>query len=290
VIEDRWGLSQSLIIKGQRRILDQLGAAVGTPVVYLKAAWADPVLYGGRGERIGVDVDVVVRPAKFEAFAAELGARGYERRGYKSPILESYYAGKQWVLIPPAPALEIDLHRAVANPIWFTVSADDLIDRAVAYQSVDGPILSLSAEDQMLFGAIHHANHGFALDGRHMEDLRRLISSHAIDWSAVAHRARAARARVPLAFLLETLRAQGSSVPSDVLPGDWTLRVRKTLASAWLAARSPEPTPSKVTQAVDGLLLAPLLSERPSALIEFAAEFAVPWAADRIAKRFRTRR
>ena len=36
------GLVQSLLIKAQRLQLDDLGRQVGTPVVYLKAAWADP--------------------------------------------------------------------------------------------------------------------------------------------------------------------------------------------------------------------------------------------------------
>src|SRR4051794_38876039 len=96
----RRGLIQSLVTKTARKILDEIGAEVGTPVVYLKAAWADPVLYGGRGERMGTDIDVLVRAPCFEAFAAALVGRGYRRSTFKLEALDKYFGQQEWVFIP----------------------------------------------------------------------------------------------------------------------------------------------------------------------------------------------
>src|SRR2546430_12838012 len=83
------GLVQSLVIKAQRRLLDQIGQKVATPVVYLKAAWADPVLYGGTGQREGSDIDVLVRPPAFFAFARALEGLGFRR--YVVPWLRASF-------------------------------------------------------------------------------------------------------------------------------------------------------------------------------------------------------
>jgi len=282
VTEDRRGLVQSLVIKAQRKDLDEIGAAVGTPVVYLKAAWADPVLYGGRGERVGSDLDVLVRPARFEAFAAELGARGYRKVGWKSPALERFFGDKEWSFVRAKRELPIDLHRALTNPCWYTVSSDEVIDRARPYDSVDGPILSLAPEDQILFGALHHANHCFDLDGRHREDVRRLIGAFPIDWGMVASRTRAARLRVALVLLLEALNEDGCPVPSELLSGPFTVRARRRAALAIMARRPSGQPASRLTQALDLLVLAPLLSERPSALLSYAAALALPRALEKL--------
>ena len=117
------GIIQSLLIKAQRGTLDAIGAAVGTPVVYLKAAWADPVLYGGRGERTGSDIDILVRPDRFEAFAAELTARGFRRYDFDgSHAYDRYFGHKEWTFEPPAGALTVDLHRALTEPIWYDLA------------------------------------------------------------------------------------------------------------------------------------------------------------------------
>jgi hypothetical protein len=287
VSEDRRGLVQSLVIKAQRKTLDEIGAAVGSPVVYLKAAWADPVLYGGRGERVGSDIDVLVRPARFEAFAAALAARGYRRVSWKSPVLERHYDQIERVFVPGGPpgAMPVDLHRALTSPCWYTLPADQMIDRAVAWPSVDGPILSLSAEDQILYGAVHHANHAFVLDGRHREDVRRVIEAGGVDWTMVGERARAARLRVALAMLLAALKEEGCPVPAEALEGPWAVRARRRAAAAILALRPRGAAAAKLAQIVDGLLLAPLLSERPTALMEYAAAVALPWTMERVGVR-----
>src|SRR5215207_6562985 len=124
------GLVQSLLIKAQRRLLDGVGERVGTPVVYLKAAWADPVLYGGRGERTGGDVDVLVRPAAFFAYALALEELGFRR--YTVPWLRATFrwAYKAWTYEGRPRWVTVDLHRGIAEPPWFDLPAEDCLDRA----------------------------------------------------------------------------------------------------------------------------------------------------------------
>jgi hypothetical protein len=283
VITDRQRLVQSVVVKAQRKVVDEIGTAVGTPVVYLKAAWADPVLYGGRGERMGSDIDALVRPARFEAFTAELARRGFRRMGvYHSRADERYFGAQEQVFAPPTDGLVLDLHRAVTNPIWFTISADDLIDRAIPYESVDGPILSLAPEDQVLYGALHYANHGFELSGRHLEDVVRVIAARAIDWPTVAERARVAKMQVPLLLFLQMIRDRGGAIPPQLLDSGRVIRVKAAAASAWIRRRSRPGGRSRLSRVADYILLAPLLSERPTALLEFTASHAFPWVLERM--------
>src|SRR3954464_3559034 len=150
------GLVQSLVIKAQRTLLDGIGRAVGTPVLYLKAAWADPVLYGGQGQRTGSDVDVLVRPGAFFPFARALEENGFRR--YVTPWMRATFRWgyKAWTYEGLPRWMTVDLHRRIAEAPWFDLPPQGCIDRAVAYDSVDGPILSLSPEDQVLYAAAHY--------------------------------------------------------------------------------------------------------------------------------------
>src|SRR5437867_772946 len=117
------GLVQSLVIQAERKLLDEVGQAVGTPVVYLKAAWADPVLYGGRGQRVGSDIDVLVRPASFLAFARALEERGFRR--YVAPWLRASFRWgyKAWTYEGLPRWMTVDLHRGIAERPWFDLPA-----------------------------------------------------------------------------------------------------------------------------------------------------------------------
>jgi len=127
---------RSMITRALRQQLDDIGRQVGTPVVYMKAAWADPVLYGGLGRRAGVDVDLLVHPGRFESFARELEARGFQRHRHPSPAFESYFRDKEWTFLPQRGALSVDLHCALADPNWFQLPAEAVLARATAYDSV----------------------------------------------------------------------------------------------------------------------------------------------------------
>jgi len=272
------GLVQSLVIKAQRRLLDGVGQKVGTPVVYLKAAWADPVLYGGRGERAGGDLDVLVRPAAFAAFARELEGLGFRR--YTVPWLRATFrwAYKAWTYEGRPRWVTVDLHRGIAEPPWFDLPADDCVDRAITYDSVDGPILSLCPEDQVLYAAAHYGNHRFSLDQKHLDDIERLVGSRAIDWAVVLDRARPLGLEVPLLLVLESLRARGVAVPA---PGEGpVLRWRLAYARRWVSTGPALERRLPLTRFADNAVRMPLLSGRTTALPRFIAGYLSMRALD----------
>jgi hypothetical protein len=261
------GLVQSLVIKAQRRLLDDIGQRLATPVVYLKAAWADPVLYGGTGQRWGSDIDVLVRPSTFFAFARELERLGFRR--YVAPWLRvTFRLGyKAWTFEGLPRWMTVDLHRAIAEAPWFDLPPDGCLDRAIPYDSVDGPILSLAPEDQVLYAAAHYGQHRFTIDGRHLDDMERLLKRHAVDWPLVLERARPGGLSVPIFLLMESLRARGAQVPAP--PGDWRL----DYAHRWVAAGPDLERRLPLSRVVDNAVRMPLLSGRPLALPRFAASY-----------------
>jgi hypothetical protein len=272
------GLVQSLVIKAQRRLLDDIGQKVSTPVVYLKAAWADPVLYGGTGQRWGSDIDVLVRPAAFLAFARALEAEGFRR--YVAPWMRATFrlGYKAWTFEGLPRWMTVDLHRRIAEAPWFDLPPHGCIDRAVAYDSVDGPILSLSPEDQVLYAAAHYGQHRFTIDHRHLDDIERLLRSRAIDWSLAQDRAGPAGLAVPLALLLDSLRARGVEVPAP--PEDLALRWRLAYAHRWVATAPALERRLPPSRFVDNALRMPLLSGRPAALPRFVAGYLSMRALD----------
>jgi len=261
------GLVLSLLTKAQRRLLDGIGREVTTPVVYLKAAWADPVLYGGTGQRWGNDVDVLVRPSAFFAFARALEAAGFSRFVY--PWLRATFrlGYKAWTFEGRPRWMTVDLHRRIAESPWFDLPPDECIDRAVTYDSADGPILSLGPEDQILYAAAHYGQHRFTIDRRHLDDVERLIKVRPVDWPVVLERAAPLGLAVPVALLLEGLRARGAQVPAPPAQLRWRLAYARRWVSPQLQRRLP---PSRF---VDNALRMPLLSGRPAALPRYVASY-----------------
>jgi hypothetical protein len=266
------GLVQSLIIKGQRRMLDELGRAVGTEVAYLKAAWADPVLHGGRGERTGNDVDVLVRPAAAVAFAAGLEREGFriERPRWQAATIVGNHA---WNHLAPPGLLPVDLHLQLADAPWFDLSTDGCLDRAIAYDSVDGPILSLCPEDQVLCAAAHYANHAYVIDGRHLGDVERLCAQRPIDWDQTWERARPAGLEVPLALLVDALIARGVPVPEPMKTCGPLARLRLARSRRWVATSPELHRKDRYLAAYDKLARFPCLTNRPTALPRYVLRY-----------------
>lgn len=283
VSEARDGAMRSLMSSALRRQLDEIGQQVGTPVVYLKAAWADPVLYGGKGERAGVDVDALVHPASFERFAAALEGRGFRRYQHESPAFESYFRDKAWTFFPERGALSVDLHCGVGDPFWFRLPTEPLLERAISYDGASGPVLSLSPEDQILYAAVHYANHIYQIDGRHLEDVARLVRARPIVWPDVMARARAAGMRLPLLLLLEALRAGGADVPETLTPSPgFGLSARRALCRRWIVTTPVLGRRRASPDLMEYLVLRPLLSDRPSALPRVITQLMLPLLRDRL--------
>ncbi|HSI03827.1 MAG TPA: nucleotidyltransferase family protein [Myxococcota bacterium] len=261
------GLGRSLMVKRQRGILDAIGARVGTKVVYLKAAWADPVLYSGLGERWGVDIDVLVEPRAFDAFAAELRAHGF--RGDR---LLAHHALRGLPFRAPADLIDVDLHRALGPRPWFPLDDERLLERAHAWDSVDGPIMGLCAEDQVVHAVVHYAGARFTLDDRHLGDVLRLLARQAVDWQAVIRTCADAHLTIALHVLADMLRRRGGKVPEIPLATAERLRVDLLRRLFNLGGERRVWTTGHVANIrVELLALLPLLSTRTSALPRFLA-------------------
>ena len=130
-------MAQSLTIKRQRVELEQVAASIGTRLLYLKSAWADPVLFGGRGDRWGDDIDVLVTPRAYGAMCRALEIAGYVAK-FEETHAESTRASKEMHFDPPTGGLEIDLQPRPCNAPWFDWPVEPLIDRAISYRSDDG--------------------------------------------------------------------------------------------------------------------------------------------------------
>lgn len=197
---------QSLMMKALREQLSWLSRELRIPFVFVKGAFSDPVLYGGRGERFVSDVDLLVPERELARVASALRRLDYERVIYPEHRF-SNDRSKEWTLNPrDGRGLTIDLHRGLANRPY---ALDDaaLIARARYYDSVDGRVLSLEPTDQVLYTAVHYANHGFALDGRHLEDTRRLVARFPVDWVRAERQAAAGGFAFALRRILVALSA-----------------------------------------------------------------------------------
>lgn len=270
----RAGIVQSMAVKAQRIMLDEIGRDVGSPVLYLKSAWADPVLYGGRGERTGLDIDVLVRPASAPAFGWALEARGFRKCVLPWCRATMRFAAHAWTYVPPPGLVPVDLHVGLEARPWWTMDAHACIDRTVAYDSLDGPILSLCAEDQMVFAVLHYARHGFGLDQRHISDMARLIETRALDWAAVQDRARWGGLLLPLFLFAEALRSRGAGVPALRWPTDRLFALRLRHARGWVATAPELRRTRPRSRVLDEARLA-VLSGRPSAFPRHVARFAL---------------
>jgi len=269
---DRAGVAHSLLLAAQRRELTALGEAAGTRVLFLKAAWADPVLYGGTGQRQGGDLDVLIAPERFVAFAKLLRQAGYEPLHTAThPVYER--AQKESVFFGGEQRLPLDVHRGLVEEPWFAWPVERSIDDAVAYASPDGPVLSLCPSDQVLYAAAHYANHALQLDARHLRDIQRLLGPRSawrdqVNWRDVNQHAHAAGLEIALGFVVRELSHLEPTLDLRVAP--LRGRAAKRLAAAEVIMRA------HVSARLDNYqraLVHTLLSNRPTALPRFLARY-----------------
>lgn len=261
-------LAASLVVQRQREEMNAIGEQVETPVIYLKAAWADAALYGGRGERQGTDIDLLVSPSRFEAFSEALCAAGYKRSRIPQfrAILEDAHERS---FAPPAGRITVDLHRSLGAEPWFVVDIEAYIGRAVSYPTSQGEILSLCPDDQVVFAAIHYANHRFNWNGRHFEDTVLLLDRTRVDWRAVHRRANRAGADVPMAILIEALQNRGAEVPPVVASGGMLSALRLKWARWFISTSNGIGRRRHWPSKAEMVALLPALSSRHTALPRF---------------------
>jgi len=284
VLENR-GLIQSLALRAQRELIREVGEELNAPVLFLKAAWADPVLYGNEGKRYGTDIDVLVPRAAFDQFSQRLEARGFRYSKGLGGERGRYFENREISLSPPVPSafLSIDLHRELSDADWFRFPPGELFDRAIDYRAGNETIRSLCPEDQVLYACIHYAVHALELDGRHLQDIVHVVDRFPLDWNIIERRAHDMGLEVMLCLLHEALTTSGKKIPPLNLP-----RGRKLRAAI---VRKITGTPTALTRTrqrgrlLDYLVTRPLLSDRWSAGPRFAWNFGGPWIREELQAR-----
>lgn len=276
------GPVQALLYARQRELLREVGREVGAEVIFLKAAWADAALFGGRGVRTGSDLDVLVPPARFEAYALALEARGFKR--YEPPTHRATvsFGSKEWTYSHPGAWMPVDLHRELAEPPWFELDVASLLSRAVDWPAGAETIRSLGAEDQVLYAAAHYANHLYEIDGRHAGDIERLLQTRSVDWALIHREAERGGMRLALDLMAERLRARGVDAPASPWASRADVRLRRRLMNHWVEVgaefRRRRPTGRRSSVLVER----PVLSDRWTVLPRWAARYAALRVLDRV--------
>lgn len=212
-----------------RAIADMLQrfAAAGIDIMLLKGAALAQAVYDDPALRPFADIDVLVREKDLDAAKESLSAGGYRL----SPDLLSegfnrrYHNNLPFVLMGERP-VHVELHWKLADSFsGITFDHDALFARGTNVAAT-GSGFTLSAEDQLLYLAVHLDNHGylnrsmlehdtaaaFALDnlsGNRLiwfTDLHELVVARDLDWAAIRERAEAAQAAGALAITLRLLR------------------------------------------------------------------------------------
>ncbi len=276
------GRVQALLFHRQRALLREIGREVGADVLFLKAAWSDAVLFGAHGARTGSDLDVLISPGRFEAFAAALEQRGFRRYEPATHRATIEWGSKEWTYSHPGPWIPVDLHRALAEAPWFDLDPAAVFSRARDWPAGDETIRSLGTEDQLLYAALHYANHLYEIDARHADDVIRLLARETLDWPLVFREASRGGMRLALQIFLEHLRAWGIDVP----PTPWELQpwmqLRRRIIGRWIDVGSSLGRRRPMGRRSGVLLERPVLSDRWGGLPGWALRYAALRALDRV--------
>lgn len=197
-----------------RAVLEEALAALAqagiTPIALKGPVLADR-LYAEPALRASTDLDLLVRDADLDRAADALGGVGF-RRG--DPAVDAYQRRRHHHLHlrrPPGP--DVELHFRAHSAFGIFPEAEPWA-RAVAWRTARGtPVAVLAPEDELVYLAVHAAGHLFQRAGW-LFDVWLLLERHpALDWAAVADRARAYGCRRALAYALLALRELGAPVP-----------------------------------------------------------------------------
>jgi hypothetical protein len=274
------GEVQALLLHRQRALLREVARDVGADVLFLKAAWADPVLYGGRGARTGGDIDVLVSPGHFEAFAAALEQRAFRRFDVPSHRASIAWGAKEWTYSHPGAWMPVDLHRSLGEAPWFDLDPEAVFSRARSWTAGDETIRSLGVEDQVLYAALHYANHLYEIDARHADDIVRLLQREPIDWAVTFDEATRGGLQLALQLLLEHLRARGVAAPATPWEREPWMRARRAVIGRWVEAGERLGRRRPMGRRLRVLVQRPVLSDRWGGLPVWAARYVALRALD----------
>jgi hypothetical protein len=211
---DRLATAARLRDARNRAVLEEALAALAsagiTPIALKGPVLADR-LHAEPALRASTDLDLLVREADLDRAAEALGAVGFGRGDAEVDAYQRRRHHHLHLHRPPGP--DVELHFRAHSAFGVFPEAEPWA-RALTWRTGRGtPVVVLAAEDELVYLAVHAAGHLFQRAGW-LLDVWLLLERHpALDWAAVADRARAYGCRRPLAYALLALRDLGAPVP-----------------------------------------------------------------------------
>ncbi|MFN8628255.1 MAG: nucleotidyltransferase family protein [Candidatus Binatia bacterium] len=199
----------------------------GVRVACLKGPALAERLYEDPELRPSADIDLLIADADFRVAIEVLAGVGWRAEGGRPERFHRRDRHDVELMRKNAPTVE--LHFRAMTGFGTVVPSEDLLTRARPHRLDGIDTLVLSAEDEMIYLALHAAWH---LLGRvlWLYDLKLLVLGRSdLSWDTVCARARALRVETALAFTLERVRDLDVPIPA--------LGREPTTARAWATER-----------------------------------------------------
>jgi len=216
---ERLALGLRVAAAAQRAALDEaLGAlsARGIAACALKGPVLADRLYPDPALRPSGDLDLLVAGHDLDAAVAALAPAGWRPTGDLAERYHRRFQHHVGLVRPGGPMVE--LHFRPQSGFGSEVPTGEVLSRARPHRTASGAeVLVLAPEDELLVLALHAAHH-LAERAGWLLDLLLLLDAHpALDWTAVAERARRYRCRRAIAYALLLARSLGAAVPDDLV-------------------------------------------------------------------------
>lgn len=196
------------------RVVDALLAVGITPTLLKGFGLASRIFPSHPFHRPSSDVDVLLAPGELPAAEAALQGLGL-KLNVESGIGDAFeeHHHRAWA---SAEGLVEAHHRLFTGFGRATFDDQGLLQRRVSAVLEGRRVQYLGPEDELLYLAVHAANHSF-LRLSWLLDLKAfLLTAGSLDWSAIATRARAANMRRPAAVALRlSERLLGAKLPPE---------------------------------------------------------------------------
>ena len=230
-----------------RGLLEQ----AGVEVILLKGAAFLDTIYPDLSERSMCDLDFLIRKQDKEITWNLLETEGY-RRNIRADRQKSNALRTQYTYLKDEGRLQLDVHWELGHHGRHQIDYSQVFDRAQVRGSSNREVITLSAEDTVLFCAIHAAKDLFREDSKRGVDLTLIVKHWKPCWRTVVERAWQWNAHLELLALLKLEKLPQELVPAHVLENLSESPLRTALLNHTLALRNwtpKNPVKSRLKQA-----------------------------------------
>jgi hypothetical protein len=202
-------LIRALILDHDRAAIGNAFLARGIEHLFFKGALSDALWWGGRGMRGASDIDVLVlRSAENEATHALLNL-GYERHWIPTHLATEDASKERLFHHHDSKShFPVDLHIGLLNEPPYRDCADQVLQRAIVYETAVGPIRGPCLEDMLVFAGGNLGQSCFAERYKLVVDAACLMLHEKLDLHIVASRADQCHITVPLWGLMRLIETR----------------------------------------------------------------------------------